>query len=218
MARSRGIGGVLGWAFTHTLLLAAAVLAASFVPAARQAAPQLGAVHTAAVEAWALLAPGGTWHPATFIEHKGHLVVEASLLVVISFLLLQGTFRPSKDEEEPLTERVRRYAAGCWCCRECRLLLWPRADSAAELDVAVVRVCLPRIKAVGTAPSSSPSCPTPCMPVPPHSNACLPACLQEIDELCDEWEPEPLYPPVSAVQAGWKEPVISSQTGTQVGD
>ena len=39
---------------------------------------------------------------------------------------------------------------------------------------------------------------------------------QEIDELCDEWEPEPLYPPVSAKQAAWKEPVISSQTGTQV--
>ncbi|PRW20998.1 long chain base biosynthesis 1-like [Chlorella sorokiniana] len=143
MARSRGVGAVLGWAFTHALLLAAAVLAASYVPAARQAVPQLGAVHAAAVEAWALLAPGGAWHPAAFIEHKGHLVVEASLLVVISFLLLQGTFRPSKDEEEPLTER-------------------------------------------------------------------------EIDELCDEWEPEPLYPPVSAAQTGWKEPVISSQAGTQV--
>lgn len=89
MARSRGVGAVLGWALTHALLLAAAVLAAAFVPAARHAAPQLGAVHAAAVEAWALLAPGGAWHPAAFIEHKGHLVVEASLLVVISFLLLQ---------------------------------------------------------------------------------------------------------------------------------
>lgn len=42
------------------------------------------------------------------------------------------------------------------------------------------------------------------------------ALTQEIDELCDEWEPEPLYPPVSAAQAAWKEPVISSQAGTQV--
>lgn len=40
---------------------------------------------------------------------------------------------------------------------------------------------------------------------------------QEIDELCEEWEPEPLFPAVTPEQAAWQEPVISSQTGTQVG-
>ena len=41
-------------------------------------------------------------------------------------------------------------------------------------------------------------------------------CLQEVEELCAEWEPEPLCPPLTAAQAAWREPVISSQVGTQV--
>lgn len=104
---ARSLGAALGWTITHAALLAAAVLAASYVPAARQAAPQLDILHERAVEAWALVAPGGAWHPAAFIEHKGHLVVEACLLVAITALLLQGTFRPGvTSEEAPLTERV----------------------------------------------------------------------------------------------------------------
>ena len=40
--------------------------------------------------------------------------------------------------------------------------------------------------------------------------------MQEVEELCAEWEPEPLCPPLTAAQAAWREPVISSQVGTQV--
>lgn len=36
-----------------------------------------------------------------------------------------------------------------------------------------------------------------------------------MDELCEEWEPEPLYPSLPPEQAAWKEPVISSQVGKQ---
>lgn len=222
MARSRGVGAVLGWTITHALLLAAAVLAASFVPAARQAAPQLGAVHAAAVDAWALLAPGGVWHPAAFIEHKGHLVVEASLLVVISFLLLQGTFRPSKDEEGPLTEQVRcctcccraaaataaHAAAAAACCYQSWCCCWACCHFAAPLFCGMNAVAkLPLMPALMHT----------LHPCRIHALLFLVHSLQEIDELCEEWEPEPLYPPVSAAQAAWKEPVISSQTGTQVG-
>lgn len=107
MARGlAAVGAALGWALTHALLLAAALLAASFVPAAREAAPRLAGVHSAALQAWALVAPGGPWHPTAFIEHKGHLVVEGVLLAAITALLLQGSFRPGEKEEEPLTEQA----------------------------------------------------------------------------------------------------------------
>lgn len=143
MARQRSVGGALAWLLTHALLLGAATLAVSFVPAARQAAPQLALLHTAAVDAWTLVAPGGELHPAAFIKHKGHLLVEGLLLVVISALLLQGSTQPKGGKEDRLTEK-------------------------------------------------------------------------EVQELCEEWEPEPLYPSLPPEQRDWKEPVISSQVGTQV--
>ena len=37
-------------------------------------------------DCWNLLRPGGAWHPAEFIEHKGHLVLEGALLGGISFM------------------------------------------------------------------------------------------------------------------------------------
>lgn len=40
--------------------------------------------------------------------------------------------------------------------------------------------------------------------------------LQEVDELCEEWEPEPLYPSLPPELRDWKEPVISSPVGSQV--
>lgn len=109
---SRNLGGGLAWAATHTALLVAAALGLSFVPQLQLAVPQLAALNEQALDAWALVAPGGAWHPAAFIEQKGHLVVEGCLLLVISYLLFQGTFRPSgTQEEEPLTEK----ASGLLC-------------------------------------------------------------------------------------------------------
>ena len=107
MARRRSLGGALSWVLTHAVLLSGAALAASFSPQARAAVPQLVALHDAAVQGWALVAPGGAWHPTAFIEHKGHLFVEGLLVVVITALLLQGSTRPrSGGEEDPLTEKV----------------------------------------------------------------------------------------------------------------
>lgn len=59
--------------------------------------------------------------------------------------------------------------------------------------------------------------PAPLEPAPPFTPLPHSTCLQEIDELCEEWEPEPLYPALPPEQAAWKEPVISKQAGTQVG-
>lgn len=60
--------------------------------------------------AWTTFKPGGTLHPQAFIEHKGHLVMEGLLLVVITYLLLfNGQRKPKgRKEERPLTEEVER--------------------------------------------------------------------------------------------------------------
>ncbi|KAI3430742.1 hypothetical protein D9Q98_009154 [Chlorella vulgaris] len=145
MARSlgRGLSGALMWTITHSILAAGAVLALSFLDPARQASPHLAALHSAALDGWHLVAPGGAWHPTAFIEHKGHLVVEGFLLLAISYLLLQGTFRPGQLEQEALTPK-------------------------------------------------------------------------EVDELCEEWEPEPLAPPLTDAQRAWREPIVSSEAGREV--
>jgi serine palmitoyltransferase len=119
MARSlgRSLSGALMWTITHSILAAGAVLALSFLDPARQASPHLAALHSAALDGWHLVAPGGAWHPTAFIEHKGHLVVEGFLLLAISYLLLQGTFRPGQLEQEALTPKVQgrahRHSARC---------------------------------------------------------------------------------------------------------
>lgn len=60
-------------------------------------------------EAWAIIGPGGRLHPGWFLEHKGHLVVEGLLIVIIAVMLLQSRFSPkATEDEEGLTEKV-------WC-------------------------------------------------------------------------------------------------------
>jgi hypothetical protein len=129
MARSlaRGLQQAVGWMLTRAILATAAALALSFVEPVRHASPQLAALHGAAVEGWALVAPGGRWHPATFIENQGHLVVEGFLLLVITYLLLQGTFRPGSQEEVPLTDQVL-IPLRCDACR-CTAPLQPAVGS-----------------------------------------------------------------------------------------
>ena len=61
-------------------------------------------------EFWDFVGPGGRLHPAYFIEHKGHLVIEGLLIVLIFLLFAQGRFKPKTKAEEPLTERVHRGA------------------------------------------------------------------------------------------------------------
>ncbi|KAL6753741.1 pyridoxal phosphate-dependent transferase [Haematococcus lacustris] len=59
----------------------------------------------AARDFWAFIGPGGTLHPAYFLEHKGHIVVEALLLAIICYLFLQHSFKPRAKSEDSLTER-----------------------------------------------------------------------------------------------------------------
>jgi len=90
------------------LVLATALLvAACFSPQVQRLSPAAVQVHEAVVDGWALIAPGGKLHPASFIEHKGHFVLEGCLLVVISYLLIQGSFKPRSKEAQPLSEKVR---------------------------------------------------------------------------------------------------------------
>ena len=57
---------------------------------------------------WDVFGPGGKFHPAAFIEHKGHLVLEGLLVVVILYLFLQKSFNPSfqKQLQTELTEQA----------------------------------------------------------------------------------------------------------------
>lgn len=97
-----------------TLALAVSALVwASFQPAVQSRFPAAVEVEHAVVEGWALLAPGGKLHPASFIEHRGHLFVEGLLLFVISYLLFQGSYKPRAKDTKPLTEKVR---SGCLKC------------------------------------------------------------------------------------------------------
>ena len=59
--------------------------------------------------AWEVIGPGGQLHPELFIQSNGHLLLEGLLAVVIGYLLLQRSYKPSsatKDAE--LSEQVLR--------------------------------------------------------------------------------------------------------------
>lgn len=90
---------------SKAVLLVVLAVAASFSPNVQRVVPAAVEVQQAVRDGWALIAPGGKLHPAQFIEHKGHLVVEGFLLVVISYLLIQGSFKPHA-KDAPLTAKV----------------------------------------------------------------------------------------------------------------
>lgn len=58
---------------------------------------------------WDIFKPGGQFHPESFIESKGHLVLEGLLIAVISYLFLQKSFNPKaqKQMQTELTDQVR---------------------------------------------------------------------------------------------------------------
>ena len=68
--------------------------------------------------------PGGRLHPTYFLEHKGHLVVEAVFLLVIAYLTLHPRApHRSRKQETPLTEQARSQrvsAAPTGAARKCR--------------------------------------------------------------------------------------------------
>lgn len=60
---------------------------------------------------WDIFKPGGQFHPESFIENRGHLVLEGILIVVISYLFLQKSFNPKQQRQQQteLTEQVSTY-------------------------------------------------------------------------------------------------------------
>lgn len=89
---------------------------------------------------WDIFGPGGRLHPGWFLEHKGHLVIEGVLVIVIFSLLLQQSFKPKQDqEEEPLTEQVRCHqdqhpaTAAADCIMACAMMAEkPTVDRSIE--------------------------------------------------------------------------------------
>jgi hypothetical protein len=60
----------------------------------------------AAHEFWEMFKPGGKLHPARAIENKYHLIIEALLIIGITWLLTRRR-SPAKPSPETLTEQVR---------------------------------------------------------------------------------------------------------------
>lgn len=69
--------------------------------------PTLAMLKAGLLEFWEIIGPGGRLHPGWFLEHKGHLVIEGLLMVIIAVMLLQSRFYPKATEDEDgLTEKV----------------------------------------------------------------------------------------------------------------
>lgn len=76
--------------------------------------PTLSMLKAGLLEFWEIIGPGGRLHPGWFLEHKGHLVIEGLLMVIIAVMLLQSRFYPrTTEDEDGLTEKVRR-CTGYW--------------------------------------------------------------------------------------------------------
>jgi serine palmitoyltransferase len=98
--------GLLSRLATAALLAGVAAALLAQAPAVRGAAPLLAALAAALDDAWAHLRPGGAWHPAAFIELRGHTLLEGGLLAAVAFLLLRPARRPAGAKARaPLTER-----------------------------------------------------------------------------------------------------------------
>jgi hypothetical protein len=80
--------------------------------------PTLAKAKAGAVEFWEIIGPGGRLHPGWFLEHKGHIVIEGLLMVIIAVMLLQSRFYPrTTEDEDALTDKV------CCCWRLWHVLL-----------------------------------------------------------------------------------------------
>jgi hypothetical protein len=86
--------------------------------------PNLNGFKAVLIEFWEIIGPGGKLHPGWFLEHKGHLVIEGLLMVIIAVMLLQSRFYPNraKEDEDALTEQV----GGATCAGTQQLLLWKK--------------------------------------------------------------------------------------------
>lgn len=99
----------------------------------------------------------------------GHILVETALVATILFLLLQRSYKPDK---KPLTEKAR-----CVLCRPSDAARHPAAArTSSELGLVTTHRRSTRNIALRCG-------------VPVTARI-----VQEIDQLCDEWTPDPLIP------------------------
>ncbi|KAG2454807.1 hypothetical protein HYH02_000639 [Chlamydomonas schloesseri] len=124
-------------------LLAAVIFAVLLVSAHAQASdgnepiPTLlsfAGIARAFREFWAIVGPGGKLHPAYFLEHKGHLVIEAALIVVIVYLALQHSFKVHPRAEDPLTDKEIDQLCKEWTPEP----LVPAVPEAEQFEPAVI--------------------------------------------------------------------------------
>jgi serine palmitoyltransferase len=107
--------GLLSRLATAALLAGVAAALLAQAPAARGAAPPLATLAAALDDAWAHLRPGGAWHPAAFIERRGHTLLEGGLLAAVAFLLFRPARRPAGAKARaPLTERETAALCAEW--------------------------------------------------------------------------------------------------------
>eukprot|EP00210_Caulerpa_lentillifera_P006703 g6405.t1 len=64
-------------------------------------------------ELWRFIQPGGKLHPASFLEHKGHLVIESLLCFAILYLIWLPRSRP-KQEQNQLTDEELKELCEEW--------------------------------------------------------------------------------------------------------
>lgn len=67
--------------------------------------PELDVLVDLSSAAWDLFKPGGRLHPASFLEHQGHVLFEGALVIIIVYMFLQRSFKPRSKQNEPLTEK-----------------------------------------------------------------------------------------------------------------
>lgn len=112
MSTAPGLPLVLLWSLS-TLMFAESVFAhpldAPLLPETLSGVPQ--SLVSLITRFWEIFGPGGRFHPESFIESKGHLVVEGLLVLVILYLFLQKSFNPSfqKQLQTELTEQVSNF-------------------------------------------------------------------------------------------------------------
>jgi serine palmitoyltransferase len=142
------IMGALSQLIRTLFLISVLIITASFVPTLQDASPHLTAVRIGVQNGWALVRPGGYLHPSDLLAQRGHFIIEGFLLVVISLLLFQSSYKPKAK---------------------------PVKGDAAPLTT------------------------------------------KEIEELCQEWQPEPLWGELTEFQKSTVEaPVITGEAGVQV--
>eukprot|EP00878_Enallax_costatus_P023299 GHUV01024771.1.p1 GENE.GHUV01024771.1~~GHUV01024771.1.p1 ORF type:complete len:167 (+),score=34.95 GHUV01024771.1:630-1130(+) len=84
--------------------------------------PTLSMLKAGLREFWDIIGPGGRLHPGWFLEHKGHLVIEGLLMIIIAVMLLQSRFYPrATEDDDSLTEKASRSSATTQSAAEAHL-------------------------------------------------------------------------------------------------